>query len=178
MSLVAAVALAGFFGAGCGSEESTAESPVRATPPDPSSLVVPCEAIIGGARYSGTELDDRTVFDVVYVPAAYRPEAAIPSGRKDWPYFADAGLIVRGDASPVEVSIPKDWRDRAAISWQNGKIGHSVWFPSCPPYGLPWNAYDGGIHLRTRKACVPLTFTVEGESRTLRFGIGTRCKPA
>ena len=181
MSLVAAVVLAGVCGAGCGSEEPTPETSVRAAPAPavvPSGPVVPCEAIIGGAQYSGTELDDRTVFGVVYFRSGYRPEAATPSGKKDWPYFADAGLIIRGDAAPVEISVPKEWRDRAGISWGDGKIVHSLSFPSCPPYGLPWNAYDGGIYLRTRRACVPLTFKVDGESATLRFGIGTRCRTA
>ena len=172
-----AVALAGICGAGCGGEESTPEASVR-TAPVLSGPIVPCEAVIGGAQYSGTGLDDRTVFEVVYVRSGFRPEAATPSGKKDWPYFADAGLIIRGDAPAVEISIPEEWRDRAGISWGNGKIVPSLSFPSCPSYALPWNAYDGGIYLRTPKACVPLTFTIDGKSATLEFGIGTRCKPA
>ena len=176
-ALVATVALATIGGVGCGGEEPVAEPPVR-TASDPNNPEVSCDTILGGARYSGTELDDRLLFDVVYVPASYRPDTAIPSGKKTWPYSADAGLIIRGDAPPVEISVPKEWRNRAAISWGNKKIVHSLRFASCPPYGLPWNAYDGSFHLRARTACVPLTFTVEGESKTIRFGVGTRCKPA
>ena len=136
---------------------------------------MPCETSLGGARYSGTELDDRLVLDVVYVRAGYRGDAATPSGTKKWPYFAETGLTVRAGAPPVEITVPEEWRDRAAISWGDTKRVHSLRFPTCPSYGLPWNVFDGGFDLRVRTACVPLLFTSEGKQTTVPFGIGTRC---
>ena len=172
---LAAVVLAGIGAAGCGgNEEPTSEPPVEAAS-DSDVPVVPCETSLGGARYSGTELDDRLVLDVVYVGAGYRGDAATPSGAKNWPYFAETGLTVRAGAPPVEITVPEEWRDRAAISWGDKKRVHSLRFPSCPSYGLPWNVFDGGFDLRVRTACVPLLFTSEGKQTTVPFGIGTRC---
>jgi hypothetical protein len=30
--------------------------------------------------------------------------------------------------------------------------------------------------IRTRRECVPLTFTVAGRSKTIRFGVGGACR--
>jgi hypothetical protein len=37
------------------------------------------------------------------------------------------------------------------------------------------NAYAGGFYLRAPSACLPLIFTVDGRSTSVRFGIGKRC---
>ncbi len=175
---IAAVVLAGIGVAACGGNQEPTSAPTVETASVSDVPVVPCETSLGGARYSGTELDDRLVLDVIYVTAGYRGDAATPTGAKNWPYFADTGLTVRAGAPPVEITVPEKWRDRAAISWGNTKPVHALRFPSCPSYGLPWNVFDGGFHLRSRTACVPLLFTSEGKQATVPFGIGTRCSPS
>jgi hypothetical protein len=175
---LAAVVLAGIGVAACGGNEEPTSEPTVETASSSDVPVVPCATSLGGARYSGTELDDRLVLDVVYVGAGYKGDAATPSGAKNWPYFAETGLTVRADAPAVQITVPEEWRDRAAISWGNKKPVHSLRFPSCPSYGLPWNVFDGGFHLRGRTACVPLLFTSEGKQATVPFGIGTRCSPS
>ena len=181
-SLLATVALVSGLVLGCGGDE---QSPPVATATAPAttesasgSPIVSCDESIGGARYSGTDVGDRFVLRVISVPTENRPEAARPSGKKGWPYFAELGLVVRTDVPPVEISVPEDWRERVAISWGSAAIAPALRVASCPSYGLPWNAFDGGLYLQARTGCVPLRFRVGGRSATVRFGFGTKCKPA
>ena len=144
-SFLAVVVSAAAIGAGCGggSEEPAAEEAATTTVPAQPAASVTCDGIIGGARYSGTDVGDRFVLRVISVPPEYRPEVAVPSGKPKWPYFAEVGLVVRTDVPPVEVSVPTSARKRAAISWGNAPIAHSHRVASCPSNGLPWNAYYG-----------------------------------
>ena len=83
---------------------------------------------------------------------------------------------MRGNARPVLVSVPKAWRRRAAITWGDSGIVSALRIAPClaaPP--KVWNAYAGGFYLRSRSACVPLTFRVGGRARTVRFGLAERC---
>jgi len=176
-ALVATTALATVAAAGCGGSETAAPATTQAATAGSSLPVVSCNASIGGARYSGTENGNRVVLDGVSVPPD-PPEGASPSGTKGWPYFAEVGVILRVDQPPVDVSVPKASRTGAAISWDQSKPVPAVRFETCPSLGLAWNAYAGGIYLKERTACVPLTFQVGERSETLRIGIGERCKPA
>jgi len=133
---------------------------------------VPCGKIILQAK-SGHEGGYRVVLDVVSVPPARLIHVA-PTGRRPWAYWRKAGLVVRADAPPVTVSVPAEWRNRAAITWGTGIVS-ALQIASCPGGPDAWNAYAGGFYLTTRSACVPLRFIVGDQSRVVRFGLGRAC---
>ncbi len=148
----------------------------QATPPPPARTV-PCDEIIGTAK-SGRQGGYRVVLGVVSVPPAYL-EQVVPTPGQPWPYWRKAGLVIRGGAGPVNVSVPKAWRNRVAINW--GYRYHDDGFSAlriapCP--SGPWNAYSGGFYLRSRSACVPLIFRVGQRSTTVHFGVGRKCAAA
>jgi hypothetical protein len=135
---------------------------------------VSCDRIIGHVG-SGHAAGYRVVLGVVSVPPAYEPQV-VPTGNRPWAFWRKAGLVVRGGAGPVVVSVPQAWRTRAAITWGNAGIVSRLRITPCP--ALPpkvWNAYAGGFYLRSRSACVPLTIRVGRRAQTVRFGLARRC---
>jgi hypothetical protein len=137
--------------------------------------VVPCSQVIDGVK-TGYANGYRVVLGVVSVPPARLRVIRIPS--RPWSYWSKAGLVIRGGRGPVDVTVPKAWRTRAAITWGNDTgIVSSLRIARCPAQvpGMPWNSYAGGFYLRSRSACVPLVFRVGSRSSAVRFGIGRRC---
>jgi hypothetical protein len=135
---------------------------------------VRCDSIILrlGSGHAGGY---RVVLGVVSVPPAYLRQV-VPTRSRPWAFWRKAGLAVRGGSRPVSVSVPKAWRNRAAITWGNGGIVNELRILPCPRSGpKPWNAYAGGFYLRTRAACLPLDFRLGQRSATVRFGLGRRC---
>jgi hypothetical protein len=138
------------------------------------SRTVPCHEAILGVR-SGTAGGYRVVLGVVSVPPAYGRQV-VASGRRNWPYWRKAGLVVRSGSPPVLVSVPPAWRNRVAITWGNRPgVFSAIRIASCPATPNLWNAYAGGFHLRSRSACVPLLVRVGARSTTVRFGLGRQC---
>jgi hypothetical protein len=135
---------------------------------------VPCRDVIG---QSTTQRGDgyRLVLGVVSVPPA-RLAQVIATGERSWPYWHKAGLVVRAGTVAVGVSVPPAWRSRAAVEW--GSVGpvSALRIAACPSPAGVWNAYAGGFLIRSRRQCVPLTFTVGRRSRTVRFGVGAACR--
>ena len=85
-------------------------------------------------------------------------------------------MVVRASSRPIDVRVPADWRERAAITWGNGRPAVSVIrFTPCPDPPGVWNAYAGGFLLKARDVCVPLVFQVGHERSVVRFGVGRRC---
>jgi len=134
-----------------------------------------CDSIIVPAG-SFSWRPERVVLGVVAAPPAYIPQT-VASGDRRWPYWSKSGLVVRADSQPVFVSVPRRWRKRAAIGWGNVDAVGALRIASCPPSSSlgRWNPYAGGFYLRSRAACVPLTFRMGGRSATVRFGVGKRC---
>jgi hypothetical protein len=162
MRLVAVAALVGLaLTAGVGSAS-------------PGPLVVRCETIVqpGGVF---TWKPQRVVLGVAAVPPAFIPRTA-PTGSTPWRYWSKAGLVIKADSPPVDVSVPRRWRTRVSIGWGN-RDGSELRFASCPPSSAlgDWNPYTGGFYLRSPAACVPLTFRVGDRRATIRFGLGKRC---
>jgi hypothetical protein len=119
---------------------------------------------------------NRVVLGVVAVPPAYIPQT-VDSLSPRWPFWSKSGLVIRGNSPPVGVSVPARWRSRVAITWGNTPAVGALRFATCGAGVLDgWNPYAGGFLLRTRSACVPLTFTVGRRSKTVRFGVGRRCR--
>jgi hypothetical protein len=148
---------------------------VAASGPTPT---VVCEDIIGLGGADPAWRPKRIVLSVIAAPPAYMGQIQRQEGR--WTFWRKAGLVVRGDSPPVRVSVPKAWRTRAAIGWGSVRETAALRVDSCPPSGElgeagDWNPYAGGFSVR-RPACVPVTFRVGTRERTVRFGIGKRCR--
>ncbi len=136
---------------------------------------VRCDEIIlqAGSGHAGGY---RVVLGVVSVPPA-RLIQVVPTHDRPWAYWRKAGLVVRAGSPPVTVSVPTAWRRRAAITWGNNTgIVSALRIGSCPGARTVWNAYAGGFYLHSRSACVPLSFSVAGRSRVVRFGLGRACR--
>jgi hypothetical protein len=118
----------------------------------------------------------RVILGVVSVPQAYRPHVE-PTDRRPWSHFSKAGLAVLGGSPAVVVSVPRPWRNRAAIGWGNlPGIYTTLRIARCPASTpAPWNAYAGGFFLRSPSDCVPLTLRVGSRSATVRFGLARTC---
>lgn len=136
---------------------------------------VSCEQVIGQAK-TGRDGGYRVVLGIVSVPPA-RLRQVVASEDRRWPWWRKAGLVIHASDTPVTVSVPRAWRTRAAITWGDSGTVAALRIAPCPSPPDVWNAYAGGFLLRSRAACVPLTFTVAGRSRTVRFGLGRACQP-
>jgi hypothetical protein len=136
---------------------------------------VSCTGIVLRLR-SGHAGGNRVVLGTVSVPPAYLPQVG-PSRNKAWPFFTKRGLGVRGGSPAVVVTVPKAWRRRVAVTWGGSGIVSGLRIASCSAFLPPkvWNGYAGGFYLRSRSACVPLTFRVGRRTKTVRFGLGRRC---
>ena len=135
--------------------------------------IVRCEKIIGaeGAAAARTR---QVVLDAVSI-SAYLPQT-VETLDPAWPYWSKTGLVIRGGAPAVSISVPLAWRNRAGITWGNTGVVGALRVASCPRYGSKsWNAYAGGFLLRSRSACVPLVIRVGPRAATARFGVGRRC---
>lgn len=176
-ALVVAIAFTGLLAAGCGGSEQATPAATVAAVPASGLPTVGCDESIGGARFSGTDNGARIVLATVSVPPARLPEPPVASGDKTWPYVAAVDLVVRSEQPPAEIVVPKEWRERVALTIGGQKLVDSLQIATCPNNGLPWNAFSAEISLTTRTACVPLTFRVGGKAETVRFGIGRGCPP-
>jgi hypothetical protein len=142
--------------------------------------VVPCSESIAQTAfpYIGSNQPRykyRTRLAAVSTPEAYLQQI-VPTGKRPWAYWRKAGLVVRARKS-VTVTVPRPWRGRAAIVWGNGgnEPFASIRLEGCPGASNRGFAFPGGFFLRERSACVPLIFSVDGRSATVRFGLGRRC---
>jgi hypothetical protein len=140
---------------------------------------VPCDESIDTTPFpylgnSQPQQRYRSVLNAVSVPPAYLQQL-IPTKQSPWRYWRKAGLVVRAGRA-VTITVPPGWRTHAAIVWgNNGGPFESLRIAACACSPHSGNAYAGGFYLRSRSACLPLTFTVDGRSTTVRFGIGRRC---
>jgi hypothetical protein len=141
---------------------------------DSRRATVPCTDIIGQAA-TGRDAGYRIVLGIVSVPPA-RLTQVVATSDTQWPFWRKAGLVIRASSTPVIVSVPPRWRGRGAITWGNNSgIVSSLRIAACPRPRNRWNAYAGGFYLRSRAACIPLTFRVGSRARTVRFAIGGPC---
>jgi len=135
---------------------------------------IPCTDVVGQAK-TPRDSGYRVVLDVVSAPPA-RLMQVVATGERPWAYWRKAGLVVRAGGSTVAVSVPRAWRSRAAVMWGSSGPVPALRIAACPSPAGVWNAYAGGFLIRTRRECVPLTFTVAGRSKTIRFGVGGACR--
>ena len=145
---------------------------------------VPCGEAIATTKFPygrGRGIDYRLVLGVVSAPPAYLPRiyrADDPERKRGWPFWRKQGMVVRNSGESVAIRVPRAWRTRAAITWGNGGSNEpfaSILLAGCGSDRTQGRAYGGGFYLRSRAACVPLTFRVGRRAATLRFGINRRC---
>jgi hypothetical protein len=67
------------------------------------------------------------------------------------------------------------WRQRARIDFGRDN-GSTLTLTACSqrPAGL-WDAYAGGLYLRTAAACVPVVFRIGNRSAAVYFSVGRNC---
>jgi hypothetical protein len=116
----------------------------------------------------------RVILGVVSVPPRYVPQV-VRFQNDGWAYWSKWGLSIQAGNRPVRISVPKAWRKRVAIEWGLGGPVSEEAFEPCSPPPTYWNAFAGGFSL-SAPACVPLVIQVGGQSRTVRFGVGRRCR--
>ena len=163
-------ALVAIATAGCTATSTGTTAGPAVAPP----MRVGCLEVIDRARRP-FEGGYRPVLGVIAAPPTYLPQV-VRSAEPHWPYWRKAGMVIRASAVPIDVRVPAKWRDRAAITWGNGRPPVSaIRFTPCPSPPGVWNAYAGGFLLKARSACVPLVFAVGGRSQVVRFGVGVRC---
>jgi hypothetical protein len=116
-------------------------------------------------------------------PDFLQPTVRVHEGR--WLYWQKHRLWLRAGHQRVTITVPKAWRNRAAITWgANVGIASTIRFPGCPagPGTLAGPGrgavYPGGFYLRSNYACVPLVLAVERRSAVIRVSVGRRCRTA
>ena len=140
-----------------------------------SGSSVPCADIIHYTKFPYRTGGYRLVLGSLSVPPAYLRQV-VPTQNRPWAYWHKAGLVVRGGADAVTVTVPQVWRSRAAITWGNrGGPVSSLTIARCGGSATVGHSYAGGFYLRARAACVPILFEVGARKRTVRFGVGHRC---
>src|SRR5581483_6866294 len=122
-----------------------------------ASPLVTCGQAVLHPRFPAA--GDRLVLGVLSVPPASQNQV-VRSGRRDWPYWRKAGLIVRDGSPAVAVSVAPAWRRRIAITWGGSDVVSSLKIAHCPGDGSGADGYAGGFYLRSPTACVPLIFRV------------------
>jgi hypothetical protein len=142
---------------------------------------VPCGDAIASTKfpYLGSNRPEyryRQVLGVIAVPPAYMKQV-VPTGEQPWAYWHKQGLVIRATRQSVTVTVPKESRKRAAITWGNsGGPVSSLRIEGCKATSANVGyAFAGGFLLRSPSACIPLTFRVGRRSATVRFGLGQRC---
>ena len=118
---------------------------------------------------------DREVLGAVLLPLRYQPEQNVasntPSGR--WPYGVKVFLFIHQRARPVLATIPRS--SQAAMGWGNAPPARTVRFKSCSNIGVGADGWTGALLLKSRTACVPITFQLGTRRKAVPFGIGRHC---
>lgn len=143
--------------------------------------ILTCAESIGATRFpylgnSQPQYQSRLVLGAASMPPAYLAQV-VATHNQPWSYWRKAGLVIRSGSERVTLTVPKQWRSRAAIVWGNGTDGvfSSVRVTGCGSNPHSGNAYAGGFYLSSSSACMPLVVQVGTRTATLRFGIGQRC---
>jgi hypothetical protein len=165
--LLCAVIVAGCTsGAPAGSPSAKPSTELAQSPECPTNYAVGYDATVPAGF--------RVVLGDVATQAGVAQEGEPTGPGQMWPYFAKRGLLVPAGIGPVWVSVPGSWRRRAAVDWGSGP-GSRVTLTACGSPAGVWDAFAGGLYLRTRIACVPVQFRVGARTTTVTYDIGRRC---
>jgi hypothetical protein len=140
-----------------------------------SYSITPCADIIFDTKFPYRTGGYRLVLGSLSVPPAYMRQV-VRFRHGSWRYWRKAGLVVRGGAPAVTVTVPPVWRSRVAVTWGNrGGPVSTLGIARCNGPATVGHAYAGGFFLHARAACIPILFRVGTRSATVRFGVGRRC---
>jgi hypothetical protein len=142
--------------------------------PAAGSRTVTCRDVVGPTRPRFAH-----PWQMALESAAIRNIAPKPTRVKSgsWRFRSPTGIIVRGYAPPLLVSVAPGWRGRAAIALGRVAPGVAVRIATCRAAndGKAWNAYRGALYVRAHRDCVPLVFRMGNRVQTLRVGVGAPC---
>jgi hypothetical protein len=141
-----------------------AQPPSQLPPP-----LVPCDASVRWLHVIAP--NSPTVFGRVGFSGGGFYQVTDLGGRL--PHWSKVALFVHSGRSPVRITVPRRWRERAEVNWSSGRVP-VLRIAGCPRPPNVWHVYTGGFHVH-EPACVPLIVAAEGRSRIVRFGIGQRC---
>lgn len=133
---------------------------------------VSCDSAAMFAHPQKPTAGDRVLFDRVAVPPGFLQQVVRVEG--PWAFWRKAGLLVRAGTRGVSVTVPRRWRDRAAIEWGDSGTTSGLRIAPCTRPPNRWNVYTGGFYLR-EPGCVPLLVRVGNRTKLVHFGVGRRC---
>jgi len=143
---------------------------------NPALSVAACpyqsSGVVGFAA-SGRRPEGKIVLGRISVRPGYGGTALRVGGR--WPYWQKNGIEILAGTPVVSISLPKSWRQRAAITWGTSGTVSSLRLTSCARPARVWDGYAGGFYLRSDAACVPLVLRIGDRSTTVLFSVGRRC---
>jgi hypothetical protein len=153
-----------------------ASSHGAATPP-PASASIFCSDKIDASivPFFGQEALGRVAFPLVVPNPARDPQSGFQ-------WFGKLGLQVKQGTEPVVISIPTDWRSRAAVGWNNRgggptSVEHVAGCAGNGWIGAPggpsnhWLGYPGGYYVNT-KGCMPLDVSVGHRQQRVYVDVG------
>ncbi len=99
-------------------------------------------------------------------------------------WWGKQGIEVKAGREPVDLTVPRFWRDRVTITWgdSGGRQGASVVrILGCEPSPSeeppnPWWAYPGGFFAR-EPLCLPLVVRVGNRRAFVPVAVGKPCPP-
>jgi hypothetical protein len=118
---------------------------------------------------------DREVLGAVLLPLRYQPEQNVTrnSPGKRWPYGVTIFLFIHQRSGAVLATIPRS--SKAAMIWGSSPPARTFRFKSCSNIGVGANGWTGGLLLKSRTACVPITFQLGTRRKVVPFWIGRHC---
>jgi hypothetical protein len=149
-----------------------------------AAVTIDCESAAYFLTPVSPSASEVVVFDRVAIPRGRSTGLAPYTGRPDrLKYWMKTGLLVRrhgtplgptpGAIKPVEITVAREWRDRAAIGWGNAGVSPTVRIGGCRST-TEWVAFTGGYYVRS-PACVPLIVRMGGRSQRIRVAVGRPC---
>src|SRR6266540_2214443 len=81
-----------------------------------SSTPVPCSSAAQSLSYVSPQRTDRVVLGRVTLPTGVLQVTSEESGTP-WALWAKYGIKLRRASTLISLSVPREWRNRAAIAW-------------------------------------------------------------
>lgn len=135
---------------------------------------VTCDAVVYIDPAPSPGPHGRVLLDRIALPNEDAIPRPIRRGRSGLSYWVKVGLLARG-RTPVQVTVPKGWRNRLALIWGNSAWASSVRVLGCRAWPVSeWRLYTGGFKLRS-PACFPLVIRAGRRTTVIRFAVGRAC---
>lgn len=161
---------------------TSSASPAQTAPVPVSSL--DCASAVDTPEPDAPSVADVVLFRRVAIRRDLAHLAPAPyTGTGAFRYWFKAGLLVHRHGMPfgpslprikqIEIVVPREWRNRAAIGWGNTSVSSTVRINPCRST-TPWLVFAGGYYVRS-SACVPLIVRMDERSQLVRIAVGRPC---